>query len=231
MATRCFRSIQGLALRVTRLDSCCQPVTGTTCDYAVSESFVTLNLSAQIEDPDEFVVKLANGKLCINETGCATLKRYDVSMEICNADPDLFEIVSGVSTVVDYQGSVVGFEVDQDLGECNKFSLEFWTKVVGDQCTDATGAKQYLYWLLPCASNGRVGDITIENGPLTWTLSGEAVPSSVWGVGPYNVVPIDSNNTPGPLLAPLGTETALHVQFTTIPPPIEVCGCQSVTAL
>src|SRR6266852_2302541 len=111
MATRCFRTIQGLALRVTRLDSCCRPVTGTTCDFATSESFVTLNLTAQIENPDEFIVKLANGKLCINETGCATLKRYDVKMEICNANPDLFEIVSGVNKVTDYNGDAVGFEV------------------------------------------------------------------------------------------------------------------------
>lgn len=232
MATRCFRSIQGLALRVTRLDSCCQPTTGTTCDYAVSESFVTLNLTAEIEEPDEFIVKLANGKLCINETGCATLKRFNVEIEICNADPDLFEIISGVTVVTDYNGDAVGFQVDQDLGECNKFSLEFWTKVVGDQCVDPnSGAAQYLYWLLPCLSNGRVGDITIENGPLTWTLSAEAVPSSVWGRGPYNVVPENAANLPSPLLNPLSPETALHVQFTTIPPPVELCGCQEVTAI
>jgi hypothetical protein len=230
MATRCFRSIQGLALRVGRLDSCCSPVTGTTCDFATSESFVTLNLTAQIEDPDEFIVKLANGKLCINEVGCATLKRFNVEIEVCNADPDLFQIVSGVNTIVDFQGSIVGFEIDQDLGSCNRFSLEFWTKVVGDACVDpVTGATQYLYWLLPCVSNGRIGDVQITNGPLTWKLTGEALPSKSWGVGPYNVVPTDINNTPGPLLSPIGEQTALHVQFTTIAPPVEVCGCQQIT--
>lgn len=230
MATRCFRSIQGLALRVTRLDPCCTPITGTTCDFVTSESFVTLNLTAEIEEPDEFIVKLANGKLCINETGCASLKRYNVELEICNADPDLFEIVSGVNTVTDFNGDVVGFQVDEDLGECNKFALEFWTKVIGDECVDPlTGEQQFLYWLLPCVSNGRVGDLTIENGPLTWTLTAEALPSAAWGVGPYDVVPINALNTPGPLLVPLGDETALHVQFTTIPPPTEQCGCQTNT--
>lgn len=229
MATRCFRSIQGLALRVTRLDTCCKPATGTACDFAVSESFVTLNITAELEDPDEFIVKLANGKLCINETGCATLKRFNVEIEICNADPDLFEIISGVNTVTDYGGNVVGFEIDAELGGCtDRFALEFWTRVVGDDCVDpVTGASQYLYWLLPCVSNGRIGDITIENAPLTWTLSGEALPSSAWARGPHNVVPINSSNTPGKLLAPLGADTALHVQYTTIAPPVEVCGCQN----
>lgn len=229
MATRCFRSIQGLALRVTRLDACCAVVAGA-CAFVVSESFVTLNLTAEIEEPDEFLVKLANGKLCINETGCASLKRYNVELNVCNADPDLFEIISGVNTVTDFQGDVVGFQVDQDLGECSKFALEFWTKVVGDECVDpVTGENQYLYWLLPCVSNGRIGDLTIENGPLTWTLTAEALPSSEWGVGPFNVVASDSDNTPSPLLAALGSETALHVQFTTIPPPTEACGCQSLS--
>ena len=230
MATRCFRSIQGLALRVTRLDTCCAPATGTSCDYAVSESFVTLNLTAEIEEPDEFIVKLANGRLCINETGCATLKRFNVEIEVCNADPDLFEIISGVTTVAAYNGDIVGFQIDSDLGECNKFALEFWTKVVGDQCTDpTTGAAQYLYWVMPCLSNGRIGDLTIENGPLTWTLTADAVPSAAWGRGPFNVVPINGSNTPGKLLLPLGEETALHVQFTTIAPPVELCGCQNIT--
>lgn len=228
MATRCFRSIQGLALRVTRLDACCAPATGTTCDYVVSDSFVTLNLTAELEDPDEFIVKLANGKLCINETGCATLKRFNFELEVCNADPDLFDIISGVNTVVDYNGDVVGFEIDESLGSCNRFALEFWTKVVGDECTDpTTGAAQYLYWLLPCVSNGRIGDITIENAPLTWTLNAEALPSSTWARGPFDVVPINSSNDPGPLLSPIGNGTALHVQFTTIAPPTAVCGCQN----
>ena len=230
MPTRCFRSIQGLALRVTRLDACCSPVTGTDCDYAVSESFVTLNLTAELEDPDEFIVKLANGKLCINETGCATLKRFNLELEVCNADPDLFEIISGVNTVADYNGDVVGFEIDQTLGDCNRFALEFWTRVVGDECIDPeTGAEQYLYWLLPCVSNGRIGDITIENAPLTWTLSGEALPSTAWGRGPFEVVPTNGSNDPGVLLEPIGPDTALHVQFTTIAPPTELCGCQGVT--
>jgi hypothetical protein len=220
-----------LALRVTRLDACCAPATGTSCDYAVSESFVTLNLTAELEDPDEFIVKLANGRLCINETGCATLKRFNLELEVCNADPDLFQIISGVNTIADYNGDIVGFEISEDLGSCNRFALEFWTRVVGDECVDpATGAEQYLYWLLPCVSNGRIGDITIENAPLTWTLSAEALPSSTWGQGPFDVVPINSDNDAGPLLAPIGADTALHVQFTTIAPPVEVCGCQDFSA-
>lgn len=228
--TKCFRSIQGLALRVTRLDSCGLPVTGTTCDFATSESFITLSLSAEVQDSDQFTIKLNNGKICINENGCATLKNFKVEINVCNADPDLFNIVSGVNTVTDFQGSVVGFQIDQDLGSCNRFALEFWTKVVGDTCTDPiTGKSQYLYWLLPNIVSGRIGDITVENGPLTWTLTGEAIPSSNWGKGPYLVVPSDTLNSPSKLLTALTDSVALHVQYTTIAPPVETCGCASLT--
>lgn len=187
----------------------------------VSDSFITLNLTAELEEPDEFTVKLANGKLCINEIGCATLKRYTVEVTLCNADPDLFEIMGGVAKVLDYAGDVVGYSIDQNLGQCGKFSLEFWTKVPQNQCLDASGLTQYVYWLLPCLQNGRVGDVTIENGPLEFSFTADAIPSSAWGVGPFDVVATNASNVAGPLLASIGCATALHVQTTTIGPPCE----------
>ena len=222
IATRCFQSIQGLCLRITRLDGCCQPPSaGTPDSFVVSDSFINLSLTAELEEPDEFTVKLANGKLCINEIGCATLKRYTVEVSLCNADPDLFNIMGGVNRVVDFNGDVVGYEVDQDLGACGKFSLEFWTRVPTDQCI-AGGDQQYVYWLLPCLQNGRVGDVTIENGPLEFSFTADAIPSSAWGTGPYDVVAQESGDTAGgPLLAAIGCNTALHVQTTIVPPPCE----------
>lgn len=219
IATKCFSSLQGQCLRVTRLDQCCRPPSsGTPNSFVVSDSFITLSLTAELEEPDEFVVKLANGKLCINEIGCATLKRYTVEVTLCQANPSMFEIMGGVNTVLDFNGDIVGYEIDQDLGRCGKFSLEFWTRVPQDQCA-AGGFTQYLYWLLPCLQNGRVGDVTIENGPLEFSFTADAIPSSTWATGPFNVVATDALNTPGKLLDPITCQTALHVQLTTIEPP------------
>lgn len=241
MASRCFQSIQGLCLRVTRLDQCCLPPTsGTPCAYVVSDSFITLTLTAELEEPDEFTLKTAGGRLCINEIGCATLKRYTVEVTLCNADPDLFNVIGGVNPVLDFNGDTVGYEVDENLGECGKFALEFWTRVPTDQCVTG-GFANYLYWLLPCVQNGRVGDVTIENGPLEFSFTADAIPSSAWGVGPFDVVATDEDNTPGPLLAAIGAKTALHVQLTTIAPPcssdpdpitgsvtVGDCGCRTM---
>lgn len=222
MATKCFQSIQGLCLRVTRLDNCCQPPSsGTPNSFVVSDSFITLSLKAELEQPDEFIVKLANGKLCINEIGCATLKRYTIDVTLCNADPDLFEIMGGVVKVLDFAGNTVGYEIDQDLGSCGKFSLEFWTRVPQDQCLDGSD-QRYVYWLLPCIQNGRVGDVSIQNGPLEFSFSADAIPSSSWGKGPFNVVPQSSGDTTGgPLIASITCNTALHVQTTIVKPPCQ----------
>lgn len=187
-----------------------------------------MNLTAQIENPDEFVVKLANGKLCLNERGCATLKFYQTVVTVCNADPDLLEILSGVDAVKDYAGNSVGFEVDTELGGCNsRFALEFWTKVPSDECV-AGQPQKYLYWLLPCLSNGRLGNFDVVNGPLNFVLTAEGYASSTWLHGPYDVVPQNSGGTPGPLLSALPHDVPLHVQLTTVPPPTEVCGCQAL---
>jgi hypothetical protein len=222
MATKCFQSIQGLCIRVTRLDSCCNPPSaGTPNSYVVSDSFITLGLTAELEEPDEFTLKLANGKLCINEIGVATLKRYTVELSLCNADPDLFEVMGGVTKVLDFNGDTVGYEIDQNLAGAAKFSLEFWTRVPVDQCLPGVDTS-YVYWLLPCLQNGRVGDITIENGPLEFSFTADAIVSSAWGVGPYNVVPLtDGDDVGGALIAPITCNTALHVQLTTIAPPCE----------
>jgi hypothetical protein len=175
-----------------------------------------------LDAPDEFTLKLASGKLCINEIGCATLKRYTVAIALCNADPDLFEVMGGVTKVLDFAGDTVGYEIDQNLGQCNKFALEFWTRVPSNQCIPGA-VPNYIYWLLPCLQNGRVGDVNIANGPLEFSFEADAIVSSVWARGPYNVVPKTLGDTiGGKLTNPIGTNTALHVQVTTVPPPCDL---------
>lgn len=225
MPTECIASIQGLALRATRLDSCCTPVEGA-CSTVVSESFVTIALTADIEAGDEFTVKLANGELCISEKGAPTLKRYNVAITVCQADPDLLDMVAGTNAVLDWEGNNVGFQIPTALADGSKFAFEVWTRVPGDSC--AGGVQQYLYWLLPCVENGQLTDFTIENGPLNFVLNAEAVVSSNWDTGPYDVVPTDIAGTPGPLLVAIPDDVPLHVQLTSVPPPTEVCGCQEL---
>jgi hypothetical protein len=197
------------------------------CSTVVSESYISLALTAEIEAADEFTVKMANGQLCLSETGSPTLKRYNVVATICRADPDLLNIFAGLNVVLDWDGNAVGIEVPTSLSDGAKFALEFWTRVPSDACAPGSSV-QYLYWLLPCLENGQIGDFTVENGPMNFTLTAQATPSSTWGVGPYDVVAQDIAGTPGPLLVAIPDDVPLHAQLTTIAPPVGQCGCQAL---
>lgn len=225
MSTECFSSIQGIALRVTKLNYCGAPISGSGCDFVTTEAFISIGLTPEFEEADEYLLTTAGGELGLNELGQLQLKRYSLELAVCTADTDMFNIISGVTRIVDFNGDTVGFEIDQELSERNGFALEWWSKMAGDDCVDPiTGEQRYIYWVLPWVKNGRILDITVENGPLIWALVGDAIQSSSWGVGPYDVVAQDISNTPGPLLVPMCGEI-LHVQVTTIPPPLGDCGC------
>lgn len=226
MPTTCFSAIQGLAARFTRLGSCCDPIYGA-CSTVVSESFVTFSATAEIEEATEILVKTAAGKICINDLGVATLKRYNIEMEFCQANPDIFKITAGVNTVLDYANQVVGYSTGQALGGTTRFALEIWSRIPLDHC-DGVGGEQFVYWLFPCLTNGRLGDVTIEDGAISFTLTAQAIPSTAWGVGPYDVVAQNATLTSGPLRLAIPEDTGYHVQVTDIAPPTANpanCGC------
>lgn len=228
MATQCFSAIQGLAVRFTRLGACCDPIYGA-CSTVVSESFVTFSATAEIEEAVEILVKTAAGKICINDLGIATLKRYNIELEFCQANPDIFQITAGVNTIKDYANKVVGYSTDQSLGGGSKFALEIWSRIPSSQCDDDT-VEQFVYWLFPCLTNGRLGDVTIEDGAISFTLSAQAIPSDSWGVGPYDVVAQNALLAPGPLRVAIAPDTGYLVQVTDIDPPTVSgdCGCRDL---
>jgi hypothetical protein len=64
--------------------------------------------------------------------------------------------------------------------------METWQPVSGrGACDPVTGLQRYIYWAWPHLWNAKIGQFTIENGPLE--LSYEAMtdyPSALWGNGP-----------------------------------------------
>jgi len=194
----------------------------------VSESFVKFNATPQIEDPDEFTVKTANGRLCLSEIGCPTLKRMNLSVDVCRADPRQFEMMGGASIVLDGDGNAVGYRVTEDFGGCPAYAIEIWSRIPVEEC-GVEGTQEWVYFLFPYVTNGRLGDVTIENGPVSFTLAGETKSTVGWGVGPYNV--IEDGGDPSPLLTPMVAGDHYHVQKTTLAPPTETCGATALAAL
>lgn len=127
MATKCFASIKGLAMRWSRLDSCGEFV-GPPCNAVVSKGFVSLNVSAQIEEGEEYKVKYADGTWAINERDNPLYDHFALEMSFAQVDPDLFEMAAGAQVLTDWNGDNVGVAFDDDPRD-QVAGLEIWTKI------------------------------------------------------------------------------------------------------
>ena len=223
-----FPLVRGRMMRVTAVDGCCAPDFGAD-NQVVTEGFVSVALTANINEPEEIVVTNANGKTCVRDTGCPEFQGYGVEITFCEVSPCLFAIVTGQPVVLDAAGEVVGFRMNSKVSVCDRgFALEVWRGVPGVACTGEGGAFGYL--LLPCLQGGVIGDFTIENAAVTFTVSGASTKDgNGWGVGPYDVVPGADGVTPSPLPDPLDSDDHLYAIFTTIEPPAVTDGCVALT--
>jgi len=207
-----YGSIKGLVARATRLDDVGKWVSGAS-GSAVSKGWIKIDFSGQSEAGTEYVQKNAAGELCINDKDADAFKGYDITIDFCNVDPELFELLAGVRVVEDYNGDVVGFAAGEDIRLTGGFALEIWT-----QRANVGG---YIYNLLGwVGSNSLGGDFTIEQAAATFQIKGRTKANTNWGRGPYDVVVVDGIGTAGKLDAP-GLEDTEHIlqRVTTVAPP------------
>ena len=224
-----FPLVRGHMMRVTKVDGCCAPDFGDDA-MVVTEGFVSVALTANINEGEELVVTNAAGKTCVRDPGQTEFQGYGAEITFCEVSPCLFSIVTGQPSVVDANGDVVGFRMNSAISLTGSgFALEVWMGVPGVACTGEGGA--YGYLLLPCLQGGVVGDFTIENAAVTFTVTGAATKDgNGWGTGPYDVVPGTDGTTPSKLPDALDVDDHLYVVFTTVAPPEETDGCAALAA-
>jgi hypothetical protein len=223
-----FPLVRGRVMRVTKVDGCCAPVYGPD-NQVVTEGFVSVALTANVNEPEEISVVNAAGKTCVRDPGCPEFQGYSAEITFCEVSPCLFSLVTGQPSVTDSEGEIIGFRMNTGISTCDSgFALEVWMGVPGVACSGDAGAFGYL--LLPCLQGGVVGDFTIENAAVTFTVTGAATKDgNGWGVGPYDVVEAAGGGAAGPLPDPLDPDDHLYVIFTTVAPPDETDGCVELT--
>lgn len=223
----CFSLVRGRVMRVTRLDGCGGVVLGPT-SQVVSDGFVSVALTAQTDEGTAISVTNAAGRVCISDEPCPAFTGYDISVEFCGVDPALIDIMTGQPTVRNASDVAVGFRMNTAVDACDSgFALEVWSNVPSALCEPGqTGS--YGYFLIPFVKGGIIGDFTIANDAVNFTLTGaKSKDGSAWGVGPYDVTR-DESNVPGPLLTPIDPNDHLDMELTTIAPPEAECGFASV---
>jgi len=221
MATKKIKSIKGRTLRLTRLDECGLPDVGAECGVIVTDGFISVTLSQEVETGEEFTQKNAWGDFCIAEKDGDRVKWINVAISLCEVDPEILDMVGGANPVVvgsDTIGATFGKEPNP-----SSFALEVWTKKAGtDAC--AAGTPEWGYFIVPFVKNGMIdGDITIENGPLTLGLKGEGQgANAAWGSGPHG---------DNPMKAPFPAEDTWGMVVTDVQPPPTTDGCQPLSAV
>lgn len=222
MATKKMKVVRGKRIRITKLGTCGEPPeSAAECALAVSKGFIRVALTAQIEEGEELTQLTADGELCVNNQSRHNFKRWVAEIELCEVDPELVSLLTKVTLETDAAGDVVGYRSVEGRID-NNFALELWSGIDGQECVDG---EEFGYFLLPFVAGGTLGDIEVENGVSTFTISNAFTKGGgAWGTGPYDVVP-DAYGVAAPLGTAIQTNEH-HVQrLTTIAPPAPTDGC------
>jgi len=224
MATKCLSLVKGRRIRVTKLDGCGRPVYGEN-SQAVSSGFISVALTANTTESDEINVTNAAGEVCVFEPSTTSLTGYGVEIQFCEVDPDLFALITGQDPY-GTADNIVGFTVNTKLKASDSgFALELWAgSASGDACSDAGAQGNYGYMLLPFLQGGIIGDFTVENAAVTFTITGANTrDGNGWGVGPYEDVFVQGAALTA-LPQALDPNDALLTILTTAAPPEAACG-------
>jgi len=95
MATQNYAaSVQGAAIRVTRLDSSGALLNGSLDSYTTS-AFLRMSFTPEYEDGEEITEKAADGTVCVSYKAPDRLKRVTMELAICEPDPELTALLAG----------------------------------------------------------------------------------------------------------------------------------------
>lgn len=225
MGTRCFKPIFGKRIRVSRMNDCCTAVTGDACAEVVSDGFISITLSSEIEEGSEVTQKKADGTLDFNKKAPDSFKRFTVEMEFTGVDPDLLSFMLNMSPYDNYAGETAGVTVYEGAVD-SKFGLELWTGLAGDACP--TGVQEASgYFVLGCVNAGTLGDIAVDGeNAVSFSMQGAyTVTGNQWGRGLHKVVL--NGSTPAILPSAILPNEPLLILETGVAPPPAACGCKS----
>jgi hypothetical protein len=190
MATQEYAaSIQGVSIRVTRLDSAGNLMGGAGDSYTTS-AFMRISFTPEYEEGDEITEKGANGVVCVTYKAPDTLKRITMELAICEPDPELSALLSGglllrknLGTDAEPNTKSIGWAApgvgDDPAG--NGVAVEAWSHAVKDG--KKAGILPYFHWIFPYAKFRQSGDRVIENGLLANTFEGYGLGNATFKSG------------------------------------------------
>jgi len=164
-------SVQGVALRVTRLNSDGTAVTGANAAYVMNR-FVSMTFTPVYSGANAFKQQLADGNFAVTYSTSDIFQNMDCNIMIAGPDPEYNEIAMGGHVLTDATGMVVGWaptptgQIDQPNG----VALEIWSYAIQGGRQAAT--LPYYHWMFPRVYLHPTGDGKIENAVMGWESKG-----------------------------------------------------------
>ena len=190
MATQEYAaSIQGVSIRVTRLDAAGNLLNGAGDSYTTS-AFMRVSFTPEYEEGDEITEKNAAGVVCVTYKSPDTLKRITMELAICEPDPELTALISGglllrknLGTFASPNNKSIGWAspgVGDDPAGYG-VAIEAWSHAIKNGKKSST--LPYFQWVFPYVKLRQSGDRVIENGLLATTFEGYGLGNPAYGSG------------------------------------------------
>lgn len=184
MASDHAASVQGLALRVTKLGSTGAPLVGAENSW-VTNAFMSMGFTPEYTEGEEIEEKAADGSVCVYYKMPDVLKRVTFELAICNPEPELQALMVG-GTVLEVLTEPVGYAAPETGVDAtpNGVSIEVWSRAI--VAGKPAVVNPFWRWVFPYAQMKLSGDRTLENGMMANTFEGWGVGNADWGDGPQN---------------------------------------------
>lgn len=180
-------SVQGIALRATRLNADGTTQVGPEASYVLTR-FVSASYTPAMGGGTEISLQGANGDMLVNYQTRNRLLRTDLAVNVADPDPEWSEIVSGGTIFTDDTDAAnpvtIGWAppAEGTDGNPNGAALEIWSNAIsgGRRAT----VRPFNHYLFPRVYLDATGDHAFENGVMGQAFSGYGESNPGFGNGP-----------------------------------------------
>jgi len=213
--------IRGRTVRFTLLDQCGAFIGTPTRTSYVTDGFITAKTTKNMDNGTDINIRGANDVVQVFQRGNVSLLDMTIEVNLVKVNPAALVMLTapGSPAVLDWQGTIAGWEEKGGVALTQNFGMEIWTATAGVACV--AGGSINGYMLYPLISHGWLEFDDITSKECTATLHGTTLGNPNWLKGPSTYLPVaaDAINTPSRLIANVDPAAHRHFELTPIAAP------------
>lgn len=183
-------SLKFVALRATRLDDAGAFVTGAS-SVLVTGDAIEMGYDPITETGAALRQRNGAGVLCLSYDENDKITGYNLTLNLCRLDAELFELLTGGSLVLE-DGDVVGYEIPAPDATPQGVSIEGWAWAWdGNVRATKNGDAAFIRHIFP-KTLWTPGRTTLNEGAHTFPLTGKASANAEFSPGPAADLPADA---------------------------------------